>query len=52
MILPPSFLPQQPTIEQYELAIEAHMEYKKVFSNGKLLGWKLYHSKKKRDCGC
>jgi hypothetical protein len=52
MNLPPAFLTEQPTIEQFELASAGHMVYKKIFTNGKLVGWKLYHAKEKRSCGC
>ena len=52
MILPPSRLDSAPSIEQLQLAKEAHMEYKRIYVGGKFAYWKLYHSKKPRDCGC
>jgi hypothetical protein len=52
MELPPKLLSSDPTAEQLRVAELYHMEYRKVFSSGKFLYWKLYHKKTKRDCGC
>lgn len=52
MQLPPSQTITDPTPEMWELAVAAHMEYRRIYVSGVFQYWKLYHSKKKKDCGC
>lgn len=52
MILPPTTLTTQPSPEQLQLAQDAHMYYKVLYSNGVVVGWKLCHLKTPRKCGC
>lgn len=49
---PPAKLFEQPTQEQKAAAEVFWKEYRPIYLDGKLIYWKLYHKKTKKDCGC